>query len=926
MQNIMSMKKDIAPESFLEEGIIEGRNQRQRANHLYPSLICFVLLLACMSFCICEAEAVTITVNPGESIQKAIFNLPEEGGIIELAAGTHEVNDTLYPPGTFAIWGGGIALYSIIINKSNVTITGTQDSIVRHHNKNLPCFYIPDLELIEGPDVFIENVTFKGFSTTSTYKKSDSVRNTFISATHVKNFTVEDMHDTSWARTFVGVSSSQSHQRCSYNIYYKNNTIFYSDVATSFAENIHVLTNTLEGSRAIIAIYRNTKYLYVIGNKVENYGGSYASMVVESRYVEIYDNVFEGNRWGIRMTVSPSNVIVRNNTIRGAGGAGILFYYKGMHNITIANNRIYNAGCGIWTTNYSAVYGYAEINVTNNVIYNNSDDGIKMESRYVALNISNNIITNNSGYGINVLAGNITHSYNNVWGNTLGSYNNATAGTGDICSDPLFVDSATADFHLKSTGGHKNGSTWVYDDVTSPCIDAGDPSSDYSNEPAPNGQRLNIGAYGNTEEASKSHPPTITSFYPPSRVRDVPGATRTFNITINQIVNVSWHINGTEVQKNESVTEAAYTNTSAAEGPWNVSAAVSNPNGTAIQTWTWKVGLNQQPLASYSYSPRNPVINQTVRFNSSNSTDPDGTIINYGWNFGDGNITNTTEPIITHSYASAGTYTVNLTVTDDDGATNATTKFIDIRVFGVDLSCNITNKSIPSGGSATYNITILNTGNTQDTLILELSPPAESGWSEWLDFYSVELAPDESTEVVLTVSKVVGHPGGNYREVKVTGTSQGDPAKSDSVTTNTTIEETVFDTGSGTYPSISGTHNGTITPNQTITLQTLYTYPCPGTGGHTEYVSLWNSTLNVTAPGNGYIGNWHNITFNETFVLYKNETYNYSIRTGSYPQIIHNQTYTNEYGTITCTNFTDANGGVYYDWIPAIRLECLRCF
>ena len=43
---------------------------------------------------------------------------------------------------------------------------------------------------------------------------------------------------------------------------------------------------------------------------------------------------------------------------------------------------------------------------------------------------------------------------------------------------------------------------WVQDDVNSPCIDAGDPNSAWSNEPSPNGGRINMGAYGNTLEAS----------------------------------------------------------------------------------------------------------------------------------------------------------------------------------------------------------------------------------------------------------------------------------------------------------------------------------------------------------------------------------------------------------------------------------------
>ncbi|MHC4499022.1 MAG: hypothetical protein ACYS21_07925, partial [Planctomycetota bacterium] len=50
----------------------------------------------------------------------------------------------------------------------------------------------------------------------------------------------------------------------------------------------------------------------------------------------------------------------------------------------------------------------------------------------------------------------------------------------------------------------ENSGGWSFDDANSPCIDAGDPSSDYPLEPAPNGDRINMGGYGNTQYASKS--------------------------------------------------------------------------------------------------------------------------------------------------------------------------------------------------------------------------------------------------------------------------------------------------------------------------------------------------------------------------------------------------------------------------------------
>ena len=129
-----------------------------------------------------------------------------------------------------------------------------------------------------------------------------------------------------------------------------------------------------------------------------------------------------------------------------------------------------------------------------------------------------------------------------------------------------------------------------------------------------------------------------------------------------------------------------------------------------------------------------------------------------------------------------------------------------------------------------------------------------------------------------------------------------------------------FDTGPGTYPSIMGIHNGTIIPSCNITVKKMYTYPCEGTGGHTEYVELRNETFAINATWNGYKDDWHNITFLHQFILLANHTYNYTIKTGSYPQIIHEHEFNATGGKITCTEFIDANGRKHNNWIPAIRL------
>ncbi len=84
---------------------------------------------------------------------------------------------------------------------------------------------------------------------------------------------------------------------------------------------------------------------------------------------------------------------------------------------------------------------------------------------------------------------------------------------------------------------------------------------------------------------------------------------------------------------------------------------------------------NQSPIASFSYSPSAPTTADSISFTDS-STDADGTIDTWGWDFGDGNTSTLQNP--SHSFASTGTYTVTLTVTDDGGASDTDTATITV--------------------------------------------------------------------------------------------------------------------------------------------------------------------------------------------------------------------------------------------------------
>jgi parallel beta-helix repeat protein/predicted outer membrane repeat protein len=98
----------------------------------------------------------------------------------------------------------------------------------------------------------------------------------------------------------------------------------------------------------------------------------------------------------------------------------------------------------------------------------------------------------------------ITVNYSNVRG---GPNSGVWSGQGNINANPQFADTGSDDYHLKSREGRWNptNQSWVRDQITSPCIDAGDPSSSVGLEPSPNGDIINMGAYGGTDQASKTY-------------------------------------------------------------------------------------------------------------------------------------------------------------------------------------------------------------------------------------------------------------------------------------------------------------------------------------------------------------------------------------------------------------------------------------
>lgn len=430
-----------------------------------------------------------------------------------------------------------------------------------------------------------------------------------------------------------------------YNMYLTNNLgdgvlIDYGSVST-YDANVRVHDNTIykvghDGvylKRFVNASVYNNKItcnvnggvrLYAVnhakvyGNTINAEGSGGAGIAIGNGEnamlddVEIYDNkVYETALWGILLeggdaNVTPANtknVHIYHNLIFGTGTSygdqktgGVTLY--GFHNTIIENNTFdYNRKAAIAVDN----------NFTNMPQY---PDAVIEAGGFNTI-VRNNIISHGRaydygsdhyGYGILNLVSD-THSfsvYNNCfYDNPGGNFKNVTAGTGNVYADPQYASwsihqntGTFSDYRLKSKAGRWNGSSWVSDTVSFPCIDAGYASSSYANEPAPNGSRINIGRYGNTNEASKSgsSPAPTPSTYTLTVNNGSGSGSYTFGTKVNIAVNPA--ISELVFDKWTGDTDAISTRTLSPDGTditvYQPSVTITMPGKAITLTATYK--------------------------------------------------------------------------------------------------------------------------------------------------------------------------------------------------------------------------------------------------------------------------------------------------------------------------------------------------
>ena len=173
------------------------------------------------------------------------------------------------------------------------------------------------------------------------------------------------------------------------------------------------------------------------------------------------------------------------------------------------------------------------------------------------------------------------------------------------------------------------------------------------------------------------------------------------------IAAYSWDFGDNTAGANVTVTHTY------AAGSYTVTLMVTDNDG-AVDHASLNINIvpaaNPQPPVADAGGPYSGTVDVAVQFDGSASTDPDGSVMNYAWNFGDGNTGTGVGPV--HIYTTPGTYTVQLTVTDDSGDTGSSQTTADIVELIPPLQAPVADAGGPYNGTADVAIQFDGSGST----------------------------------------------------------------------------------------------------------------------------------------------------------------------------------------------------------------------
>ncbi|MCC5841649.1 MAG: PKD domain-containing protein, partial [Opitutales bacterium] len=185
-----------------------------------------------------------------------------------------------------------------------------------------------------------------------------------------------------------------------------------------------------------------------------------------------------------------------------------------------------------------------------------------------------------------------------------------------------------------------------------------------------------------------------------------------------EIVNYIWNFSDGTTASGETVEKIF-----ADPGTFTIFLSVLNSFGKVDSTQADIVVIeNLHPVAALSVSANEGTVPLTVHFDASASFDPDGTIVRYDWDFGDGTTLLDGGPTQSHIYGADGTFTATVTVTDDNGATAQATQLITAVEIG---AAQLVYHYIFDGGSGTTVADVSGFGDAAAAAMLVWDDPAD---------------------------------------------------------------------------------------------------------------------------------------------------------------------------------------------------------